>query len=210
MIEWKFGQTIGDPAGDLSNVTLTLPTPPPGMVMQHQQQQLGPDYQSQRPIRPFPARSRVASSAPRSVSIVMAEPGTATHYPSTAASLPYTGHHATVSPAPPMYGEDQVPMTAHMQPLMVGNNHIGPPPFTSYVPTSTGADPRLSVGVHTPLIAGSSPPLQDLDAAGSDIPTASSALTSVGTWSQAHGGGDKRGVKRERSGSAESDGSELA
>jgi hypothetical protein len=182
MIEWKFGITVGDPAGDLSNVTLTLPTPPPGAMIQQQQQQqqLAPDYHQQRVIRPMPSRSRLVSSANRSASITMGEPSSAPSFPGTALSLPYGGaHYGSVSPAPPMYGEDQVPMTVQM-PVLMGTplpSAALAPPLSA--PVMASMDPRASVGVHTPIHVMSSSPMAG-DAAG----------------------GDAAAVKRERSGSA--------
>ena len=150
MIDWKFGQTIGDPAGDLANVTLTLPTPPPGMGQISLQ--VATD---QRAIRPMPSRNRLISTTARSVSIQMAEPTP------MYTGMPYTGHY--LSPAPPMYGEDQVPMTVQM-------------PGMTTAPLGTAGmmvvDPRMSVGVHTPLLVHSSSPSGGQDmGSGETIPS---------------------------------------
>ena len=68
MIQWFAYMTQNnDPAGDLINVTLTLPTPPPSMLAQHPT----PKSQAQRApapigrvIKPFPStsRSRIAAN----------------------------------------------------------------------------------------------------------------------------------------------------
>lgn len=229
MIEWKLNQTIGDPAGDLSNVTLTLPTPPPGAMLQHQQQLQQPHdtlfqpspqasgsmYTTQRPIRPFPARSRIASSAPRSVSVTMAEPSSAMNgqYPTSALSIPYGAHQYSQrsSPAPPMYGEDQVPMTVQMPIGASGsgsNLHLGPPPLSSVsmVPLSSSGmvDPRSGTPILQQMQA-SSPPLLDVGSSGAEVlRTSSSGLT----WESGEGGASASGTKRERSQSEESDASE--
>lgn len=80
-----------DPAGDLANVTLTLPTAPPSVyaAQQHQFQRQGdqqpPHHQSlvpqivypARQIKSFPSRARLVSgtpmATPRSISITMGE-----------------------------------------------------------------------------------------------------------------------------------------
>jgi hypothetical protein len=105
MIEWHAGMAQNDPAGDLANVTLTLPTPPPGYPPR--------GGMTGREIRPIPTRriSGLPSSA-RSVSVTMVEP----HYPATASTssaagmmgFPYTATGA--QGLPPMYTEEQVPM----------------------------------------------------------------------------------------------------
>jgi hypothetical protein len=90
LIEWKAGVTEGDPANDLANVTLTLPTPPIHMYAAQQAQTQRHASQSTYPgrvIRPFPARSRVASAAPRTISVNMGSPDRQA-YPHTAMSMP--------------------------------------------------------------------------------------------------------------------------
>jgi hypothetical protein len=93
MIEWKYGQTSGDPAGDISHVSLTQPSMPAHLAMQQvplpppmslpfsspapQQMQYGqlsaiPD----RSIRPMPSRARLVSSAPRNLPSGMEAPYT--------------------------------------------------------------------------------------------------------------------------------------
>ena len=52
MIEWRVGMTQNDPAADLVNVTLTLPTPPPGHFASRT-----PSYAPQdRNIKALPSR----------------------------------------------------------------------------------------------------------------------------------------------------------
>lgn len=123
-----------DPAGDLHNVTLTLPTPPGAGYLQHRQ----PSYPP-RNIKPIPARrgSGMPNSA-RSVSIVMGEPE---HY--MAASAPIMGYPYTQAPPPPMYGEDQVPMTVAM-PMSSASAHTTSSPMSSLPPT--GLDGTLVPG----------------------------------------------------------------
>ncbi|WWD20783.1 hypothetical protein CI109_105260 [Kwoniella shandongensis] len=101
MIHWRVGMAENDPAGDLHNVTLTLPTPPPHLLYSQQR--------SERTIRAMPSRARIASAAaPRTVSIAMAEPDDSIY-----TSNIYSAH----GPPPPMYGEDQVPMSVQMPSL---------------------------------------------------------------------------------------------
>ena len=90
MIEWKYGQTNGDPAGDITHVSLTQPSMPAHIAMQHQPpppppmqlpfsspapQQMPYIHQSasmpERVIRPMPSRARLASAGPRSMSVNM-------------------------------------------------------------------------------------------------------------------------------------------
>jgi hypothetical protein len=111
MIEWRSGMTRNDPAGDLANVTLTLPTPPPSM---YAQRTASYKYQG-RTIRPFP-KARMPSSAtsmPRIASITMAETE-GYHQGLMSAPTQYT-----YQVSPPMYGEDQVPMSVQMPQLPV-------------------------------------------------------------------------------------------
>ncbi|KAK4686147.1 hypothetical protein P7C73_g3984, partial [Tremellales sp. Uapishka_1] len=105
MIEWRSDMAENDPAGDLRNVTLTLPTPPPG----YQPRGLGMRSHG-RAIRDFPVRRMVsAGPAPRNVSIQMADADNHPYMMSSASS------QYTYPPLPPpMYGEDQVPMTVQM------------------------------------------------------------------------------------------------
>ncbi|WVQ86275.1 hypothetical protein IAT38_008443 [Cryptococcus sp. DSM 104549] len=136
MVEWRPGMTVNDPAGDLANVTLTLPTPPPEMYHHQQaaqqQAQLMARHQvpmtqtvySDRPVKPFPTGRRMVSTAvPRNVSIMMAEPD---EYPATATagsggSSASGGMLFTAGPGGypqqetrPMYGEDQVPLSVQL------------------------------------------------------------------------------------------------
>ena len=113
MIDWRPGMVQNDPAGDLANVTLTLPTPPPSVYAQ-QQRHAYPG----RAIKPFPShydRGRTATTVTRTVSIAMASPE-GQYTPHTAASMVPNGymypHHQEVPP--PMYGEDEVPMSVQM------------------------------------------------------------------------------------------------
>ncbi|WVF68004.1 hypothetical protein IAT40_002766 [Kwoniella sp. CBS 6097] len=135
MIEWRIGMAENDPAGDLANVTLTLPTPPPD-VYQNQMRYQGV-YDNTRSIRPFP-RSRIASAAPRSVSIAMGEPDDYAH-PHTAVTYPPTSSvpmyaYSAQGPPPPQYGEDEVPMTVQMPTSSAGA--AGPSTATSFGPTT--------------------------------------------------------------------------
>lgn len=112
MIEWRPGMAQNDPAGDLSNVTLTLPTPPPSFYTQQQQQQQRHQGYSGRTIKPFPShnRSRIASNVTRTVSVAMAMPNQSYDSQMMSEGHVYTHHE----PPPPMYGEDQVPMSVQM------------------------------------------------------------------------------------------------
>jgi len=114
MIEWRPGMAQNDPAGDLAHVTLTLPTPPPSVYQQQQQQQQQQRHQppSGRAIKPFPMynRPRIASNVTRTVSVAMASPED--HYTPHIMSQGYAYPHH--EPQPPLYGEDQVPMTGQM------------------------------------------------------------------------------------------------
>lgn len=117
MIEWRAGMAVNDPANDLANVTLTLPTPPPNAYGQQIRQQTTPALYSNRAFKSFPQGRRTTSVAPRSVSVIMAEPDEQAHftYPPTANSaVEFYGYAPQQTPIPPMYGEDQVPMSVQM------------------------------------------------------------------------------------------------
>ncbi|WVN89819.1 uncharacterized protein L203_105049 [Cryptococcus depauperatus CBS 7841] len=121
MVEWRVGMTENDPADDLVNVTLTLPTPPPNVYIQQQMQirQQAPPLYTDRPIKAFPKGRRIASSAaPRSVSVVMAEPD----YPATSNTLAQFGYQQQ-APMAPMYEEDQVPLSVQMP---IDENAVSP------------------------------------------------------------------------------------
>ena len=126
MIEWRAGMGTNDPASDLANVTLTLPTPPPNVYAQQsrQQQQVYPSRQ----IKPFPSRARLVSglpsAGPRTVSVTMGEPDQY-HQPATAPIMGY-GYPPHQAP-PPMYGEDEVPLTVQM-PVQSSSSHPSPLP----------------------------------------------------------------------------------
>ncbi|WWC72639.1 uncharacterized protein I206_106603 [Kwoniella pini CBS 10737] len=142
IIEWRVGMQNNDPAHDLINVTLTLPTPPPHEAYNQQMRYGNIGYSpsaslssnSGRTIKPFPSRSRLGSSVPRTISINMGEPeehqyltphtGYAMsgnnglyinppHFTSTHNSNLYTSS-AALPPPHPMYGEDEVPMSVQM------------------------------------------------------------------------------------------------
>ena len=143
MVEWNVDMhPNNDPANDLANVTLTMPTPPPnfyasqqgqqsqaqiqGMQGQQQQQQqrMGGAYpnglSNARMIKPFPSR-RPTSANPRIMSVNMASPadytvGGAGGGASAGLSYAYPHTAPPVQHQPPMYGEDQVPMTVQMPP----------------------------------------------------------------------------------------------
>lgn len=115
MIEWKSGMATNDPAGDLSHVTLTLPTPPLTMpYSSHRQVSSTTSQYPDRTIRPFPARRVPSSAGPRTISITMAEPDHhQTHQPYTAGAqlMGFNYHQQTHSQ--PMYGENEVPVSVH-------------------------------------------------------------------------------------------------
>lgn len=146
MIEWRLNVTPGDPAGDISNVTLTLPTPPAHIVaQQQQQQQLQQQHMQQqhygqlsapgRTIRPMPSRARLASARNMSANMDTGEYTTTplalgsapplapmTAHTGVSASYPYSSVHMSYSAAEshsatPMYGEDRVPMSVQMPQL---------------------------------------------------------------------------------------------
>ncbi len=110
IIEWRPGMAQNDPAGDLSNVTLTLPTPPPSVyAQQHMRNQQRHQVYADRAIKPFPQnRSRIATNVTRTVSVDMASPNP--YPPHMTQGYAYPQH----DPPPPMYGEDQVPMSVQM------------------------------------------------------------------------------------------------
>ncbi|WWC65243.1 uncharacterized protein I303_107860 [Kwoniella dejecticola CBS 10117] len=147
LLEWRAGMINNDPADDWINVTLTLPTPPPHEAYNQQMRYGNIAYPSSalssapmsgRSIKPFPSRSRVGSSVPRTMSINMGEPDDVynnttntphTGYPMTSNGLyinppPLTSGHshtsnmyassAALPPPAPMYGEDEVPMSVQM------------------------------------------------------------------------------------------------
>ncbi|WVW80772.1 hypothetical protein I302_102758 [Kwoniella bestiolae CBS 10118] len=154
LIEWRIGMTTNDPAGDLVNVTLTLPTPPPEVY--NQQLRYGDVYSASsngRQIKPFPSRSRIGSSVPRTISVNMG--GEPDEYPHTSTSYPPTGGlsvyppplssyaSSAIMPPPPMYGEDEVPMSVQMPssapvPVAAMGMNSAPPPLVSSVPSSVG------------------------------------------------------------------------
>ena len=109
MIDWHASSGQNDPAGDLANVTLILPTPP--MSAYAHQQQHNQIYSQQRLIRPMPThnRARIASNVTRTVSVIMASPDQFTSQ-LTSQAYGYTQEDAP----PPLYGEDEVPMTVRM------------------------------------------------------------------------------------------------
>ena len=120
MIEWRVGMTQNDPAGDLVNVTLTLPTPPPGHFSRQ-----APIYADRdRQIKPL--RSRRVSGMPqsaRSVSIVMAEPNQ--YVPATSQMMAYP--YSAQSAPPPMYQEQTpVPMSLPMSSMSSNQGHSSP------------------------------------------------------------------------------------
>lgn len=118
LIEWKPGMSQNDPAGDLVNVTLTLPTPPPTAFPQ----QVRP-YIPNRQIKAMPSRARLTSGVPQSARITSVTMGEPDHYASV--SAPMMGYGYSQNTAPPMYGEDQVAMTVQMPPVSA---HTSPLP----------------------------------------------------------------------------------
>lgn len=225
MIEWRYGQTAGDPAGDLGNVTLTLPTPPPNVLLQQQQQEMQqmqpapahftPDHPGQRVIRPMPSRHRLVSAAPRSVSVVMAEPTSAAHaqhsaqlFPSTAMSVPPNS-----SAAAGQYDHSTIPTSTSFA--------TGPVSSTAQVPVAANATTVMSTGPDSammqyqqqqllPYQRPSTSPLAVALATGAEPDVsqgfktaASSALTSVPAWSPRLDRASSEEVKRE--GSIDSD-----
>lgn len=133
MIEWRPGMAQNDPAGDLVNVTLTLPTPPPSVYAQQMQQQQRRQVHSDRLTKHYPGqnRSRIASNVTRTVSVAMASPDQYGHQSTPGYAYPY--HEP---PPPAMYGEDQVPMTVHMP--TVGSSHEAPGSAATLAPAPTG------------------------------------------------------------------------
>ncbi|WWC98477.1 hypothetical protein V866_005368 [Kwoniella sp. B9012] len=191
LLEWRVGMSTNDPAGDLVNVTLTLPTPPPEVYSQ--QMRYGNIYTSSsssgRSIKPFP-RPRVGSSVPRTISINMGEPEDSySSHPQTSTGYP-TGHgglsiypppltsnggmyaSSAIMPPPPMYGEDEVPMSVQM-----------PSSAPAPAPTPATGPGGMHMGITT------APP-----------PLTSSVPSSTAGWSAEndHTLG-QRGVKRSRS-----------
>ena len=121
MVEWIAASGVGDPANDLCNVTLTLPTPPPSAYhQQHQQPRLSSHSASSsgRTVRPFPRRgpSQVYSNSGRIMSVNMSAPSPVyQQQPQTAGGSYFNPSSATVVPqsAPPMYND--VPMSGQSQ-----------------------------------------------------------------------------------------------
>ena len=119
-IEWDASTGNNDPAGDLSNVTLTLPTPPPSAFHQQHQQPRIPSHHSSssRAIRPFPRRAPSHAYSNRVMSVNMSAPSPVyqQQQPQTAAgsSSYYNPSTAIPQSAPPMYGEDDVPMSVQL------------------------------------------------------------------------------------------------
>lgn len=159
MIEWR-ADGNADPANDLANVTLTLPTPPASAYhQQHQQPRVGsasngggyPQHPG-RTIRPFPRRP-----SNRIISVTMGEytPATAQSGSQTQAQTPHTGmpYFAQQQPpqtAPPMYGEDEVPMTVQL-PSGHGHGHGHAGGIMS------ATTPQLQAPAQQPLMTMSSP-----------------------------------------------------
>ncbi|EIW70077.1 hypothetical protein TREMEDRAFT_29918 [Tremella mesenterica DSM 1558] len=115
MVEWRESMhPNNDPANDLANVTLTMPTPPPSVYANQHQEQQRAAYPG-RMIKPFPARSRPAS-VNRVMSVNM------DYNPNMMYSYPHT---APPAPGQAMYGEDQVPMTVQMPPASAGAGPSG-------------------------------------------------------------------------------------
>ncbi|KIR67826.1 hypothetical protein I314_02243 [Cryptococcus bacillisporus CA1873] len=117
MIEWRVGMAANDPANDLANVTLTLPTPPPNAYVHQIRQQTTPFLYHDRVYKPFPQGRRTNSAVPRTVSVIMAEPDEQAHFsysPTANSAIEFYGYAPQQTPIPPMYGEDQVPMSVQM------------------------------------------------------------------------------------------------
>jgi hypothetical protein len=120
MIEWRIGMTQNDPAGDLVNVTLTLPTPPPG----HFARQTRTYADRDRPIKALPSRKITGMpQSARSVSVIMAEPNQ--YVPAT---TPMMGYPYSAQSAPlPMYQEQTpVPMSLPMSSMSSSQGHSSP------------------------------------------------------------------------------------
>ena len=120
MIEWHSGMAQNDPAGDLANVTLTLPTPPPSMWTR--QQKHFQQNHTGREIKPLPfhAPSRITPDFTRSINVHLASPnGFVT--PPKQESFVYSQQEPT-----PMYGEHDVPMTVQL-PMSGHDNTQGSP-----------------------------------------------------------------------------------
>lgn len=172
MIEWQANAGNNDPADDLANVTLTLPTPPASAYpQQHQQPRIistssngAGMYASQgRAIRPFPRRNVSQSTGPQSARIM-----------SVNMDIPYgqlpppTTAYFTPAPqtAPPMYGEDEVPMSVQL-------------------PSATGmATPHHSMLPGSASATSPMPPQSDMNTApfSSSIPLQSTPISQE--WSQ--------------------------
>lgn len=121
MIEWRVGMTQNDPAADLINVTLTLPTPPPGHFASRTPSHAPQDRQ----IKALPSRkvSGLPQSA-RSVSVVMAEPGQYVPPSTSITGFPYSAH----SGPPPLYTQEvtPMPMSLPMSSLPSSQGHSSP------------------------------------------------------------------------------------
>lgn len=127
MIEWRVGMTQNDPAGDLVNVTLTLPTPPPG----HFARQTPTYVERDRQIKALPSRkvSGMPQSA-RSVSVVMAEPNQYATTPAPMMGYPYSAQSAP----PPMYTQEATPMSMSMPMSSMSSSQGHSSPLASLPP----------------------------------------------------------------------------
>lgn len=164
MISWDPSSGNNDPANDLANVTLTLPTPPPSAYHTQSQMQAPaqPPHSSQsRSFKSLPSRARMASHridpipSPRIMSVNMSlsaspMPEYQSHHQhqqySSSTPMPYSAYTTPLPPPPPpMFGEDEVPMTVQMpgslvsSPLGVGNASASIP--TAGLPGSAGSAP---------------------------------------------------------------------
>lgn len=223
MIDWHPDAGNNDPAGDLANVTLTMPTPPASAYpQQHQQPRIisqsngGGMYPGQghagRTIRPFPRRN--VSQAPHSARIVSVNmdgsSSSASAYgqlppPTAASGMSY--YTSAPQTAPPMYGEDDVPMTVQLpssggihtphQPMM--------PVSTSPMPTQNGMNvPPLSAGITLPTAThgwASAPVAIPASAAHTPVPTSTPMAETATT--EINGHSTPEAIKR--SSSAEAD-----
>jgi hypothetical protein len=119
MIEWKYGQTNGDPAGDITHVSLTQPSMPAHLAMQVPPMQLpfaspapqtmqmpyshAGDSMPERSIRPMPSRARLNASVPRSLPVNM-DAGSYTPLPQHSGlftGAPFTSQASASAPAYP-------------------------------------------------------------------------------------------------------------
>lgn len=139
MIEWDPSSNNNDPANDLANVTLTLPTPPPSAYpMQHQQPRMS--SHSNRNVRPFPRRGPSGVYPPNSANRLMSVNMSATspNYPPHTGGMSYYNPSTAPQTAPPMYGEDDVPMTVQL-------------PAQIHAPSSNSTTPTPMNMVNTPI-----------------------------------------------------------